>query len=275
MKTFVWGLALCTLGAMTVAAKADVYIGGHADLGVGFANGGLELHLHAETQLNRFGGGFIAAGEYEPNAHIIGVPGSTAARPAGANWNFLAPNAGDAFWFLPSTSSAASQQGKPFLGIATEELTNAAGWTSPLTWTFNSISVVSGQNSSFALWQNDAGGNPIVFASSLVPTPAGSNGANVAAGVNSWAQVPLSHDHFFYGFSGEGVYDVSLTIRGTNAGVAPIAAGPYSNTAIFRFATGNAIASVPEPSSLVVVGFAAASCLFHRRRSRLQPGVMR
>ncbi len=254
MKTFMWILTLCLVGAFSQAACAAVYIGGHADLGVGFENGGLHLHLHAEDTLSLFGGGSTPAGEYDPADLVIGVPGPASTRPAGNAWNFLAPNVNDAFWFLPQGSVST----KPFLGIGTEELTAATGWTTPLTWTFNSISVVSGQNSAFALWQNDAGGNPIVYASSLVPTATG----------NSWMQNAFSHDHFFYGFTGEGVYDVSLTIRGANSGVAPIAAGDYADTAIFRFATGNAIATVPEPGSIWLIGMAIAGCLLHRRRTK-------
>lgn len=107
--------------------------------------------------------------------------------------------------------------------------------------------------------------NPVVFASSLMPTAAGANGADSP---NSWTQNAFSHEHFIYGFTGEGVYDVSLTNSGANSGISTIAAGNYSDTAVFRFSTGDAIASVPEPGSLVLVGLAAAGSLFSRRRLR-------
>ncbi len=242
--------------AVSSEVRAELtYMGGHSDVGVGFEDENLHLHIHAEGALSLFGGGTAPAGEYDPGDLLIGVPGPSIPRPAGAQWNFLAPNANDSVWFLPQ----GSDPNKPFLGMGTEELLAADGWTTALTWTFNSISPISGDTSAFALWQNDAFGNPVVFASSLVPTTA-------PTGINTWTQNAFSHDHFNLGFTGEGIYDVSLTISGTNAGGGAIAAGLYTDTASYRFVTGGAISSVPEPSSALMLGIAAFAGTCFRRR---------
>ena len=253
MKTFQITLTLCLVALAASWCRAEIYIGGHADLGVGFEDGQLHLHLHAEDALMLYGGGSAAACEYEPGELMIGVPDPAIARPAGSAWNFLAANPGDPIWFLPQSSTS----GKPFLGLGTEELTPAAGWTSPLTWRFNSILTISGDSSQFAVWQNDSFGNPQVFASTLLPTAEG----------NSWTQNPFSHDHFNLGFTGEGIYDVSFSIEGVNSGVGSIPAGTYRDTASFRFVTGQAIAAVPEPSGLAVVSLAGLLLVRRRQRS--------
>lgn len=255
MKTTILSIPLlCCLLATASVSHADIYIGGHADLGVGFEAGNLHLHLHAEAPLNLFGGGIAPAGEYQPGDLDIGVPGPSISRPATAAWNFLAANAGDPVWFLPQ----GTDPNKPFLGIGTEDLTDP-GWTTPLTWQFNSIATVSGGPSSFALFQVDTFGNPVVFASSLIPTGTS----------NSWSQSAGGHDHFNFGFTAEGVYDVNFTISGTNSGAGAIAAGVYSDTANFRFVVGSAITAVPEPSGLLLVGVALGGLVLRRRRSAL------
>ncbi len=244
--------AICAAIA-TSQTRAEVYIIGHADLGVGFENNNLHLHLHAEDTLGLFGGGTRPAGEYEPDDLLIGVPGPSVARPVGSQWNFLASSAGAPIWFLPQ----GSDPNKPFLGLGTEDLLVADGWTTPLTWSFNSITTISGSTSEFSMWQSDAFGSPSVFASTLVPT-------TNPLGANKWAQSAFSHDHFNYGFTGEGVYDVNFTIAGTNATLNQ----SFSDTASYRFATGLAIASVPEPSSLALLGLVATSVVLLRKRRR-------
>ena len=238
----------------SIARAEIVYTSGHADLGVGFetVNGqsNLKLHIHAEGVLGLHGGGTLQPGEYDSSDMIIGVPGPSISRPAGSQWNFLAANEGASIWFLPQGSNS----NKPFLGLGTEELVAANGWigTTDLTWRFNSISTVSGQSSHFSLFQEELG-SPVVFASSLAPT----------ANNNEWKQAPFSHNHFNYAFTGEGVYDVSLTITGVNG-----ALGTFTDTTTYRFATGSAIAAVPEPSSMALLGLTAIGFGAFRLRKR-------
>lgn len=240
----------------TSTHAALVYIAGHADIGVGFEDGGLHLHLHAENPITVFGGGTAAAGEYDADAFIIGVPGPSVSRPAGSQWNFLADAENNPVWFLPAQDDPMNP--KPFLGIATEELDAAEGWTTQLTWALDSITPVFGDASSLAIYNVDQFQSIDVRASTLIPT-----GTN-----NEWTQAPGGHDHFNYGFTGQGLYDVTLSVSGTNAGggLSGIAAGNYSDTATFRFATGSAISAVPEPSGALLLGVASAFTMFRRSR---------
>ena len=253
-------ITLLWLALAATTLRADVYIAGHADIGAGFEGGNLHLHLHAHDPLTLFGGGSTPVGveEFEPSDLIIGVPGPSLARSAGTQWNFLAANAGDATWRLPQNSNPA----KPFLGVGLEEL-DVADWVGPLTWQFNSISTVLGASSAFSLYQVDGDGNPIVFASTLLPT------SGVAGfGANSWNQNPGGHDHYNFGFTAEGIYDVSFSITGTSNGSGAVPAGTFSDTATFRFATGSFIqvAAVPEPSAALLLSLALGSVLMRRRR---------
>ncbi len=241
------------LASVSPANAAVVYVEGHADIGVGFEDGGLHIHFHAEESLGSFGGGSIAAGEYDSDAIVIGVPGPTSSRPAGAQWNFLAAAEGDPVWVLPASDDP--NVPKPFLGIATEELDPANGWTTPLTWSLDGISKVFGDDPSLAIFTQNLG-TVNVRASTRIPTADG----------NDWEQAAGEHNHFNFGFVGEGLYEVTFTITGVNAGGGTIAAGQYSDTATFQFATGGAIAAVPEPSSALLFGLASTLCCFRRRR---------
>ncbi|GAB5405556.1 MAG: hypothetical protein Aurels2KO_37870 [Aureliella sp.] len=246
-------VAALLMGSVTANA-AVVYTSGHADIGVGFEDGGLHIHFHAEDEIGTFGGGSLPAGEYDADALVIGVPGPSVERPAGSQWDFLAAAENDSIWFLPAQDNPNIP--KPFLGIATEELDAGDGWTTPLTWSFDSITTVSGDSSSLAIYNVDQFQNLDIKASSRIPTADG----------NDWEQGAGGHDHFNFGFTGEGLYEVTLSITGVNAGGNGIAAGEYSDTATFRFATGSAIAAVPEPSSALLLGLASAVCCLRRRR---------
>jgi hypothetical protein len=248
-----FGLAFLLLATWSTwtknTASADVYILGHADIGVGFASGKLHLHLHAEDELGLYGGGTLPAGEYEPGDPIIGVPGPSIERPAGTQWNFLSANAGDPVWFLPQ----GSDPNKPFLGISSSELKGSDGWTT-VTWSLVSISTVMGASADVSIWQSGTFGAPNLLASTRDPA------------ADAWTRNVGGHDHQNIGFNGQGIYDVVLRASAVNNGSAGIAAGTYIDQAAFRFATGS-FTAIPEPSSLLLVCAAAAGVARRRWRA--------
>lgn len=243
--------------------NAAIYISGHADIAAHFDAGALHIGLHAENDLNLVGGGTLPAGEYEASDIMIGVPGTGpfpgtgTPRPAGALWDFLG-SPGELVWVLPQNSAA----DRPFLGLGTEELLPADGWLTPLTWTINSISTVSGDIADIAVWQSDPFGGLNVVASTRTPTGSG----------NSWTQNPLSHEHYNYGFNGEGIYDVTFGISGFNSTLSQT----FNETATFRFVTGSALnpSAVPEPTTaLALASTLTAVTAWRHRKNRRSKGV--
>jgi surface-anchored protein len=259
-------LVCLTLAGFVIATPArgeyDItYSSGHADIGVGYDEGSFFLHYH-------FGAGAVLDGtplpgglpteayEFEPNTANTFVPlSSSAARPAGSQWDFLGTAAGNTIYFLPQ----GNVPGLPFLGIASEDL-NPGEWTGPITWALTGFSG-PGQ---FSVWQTDFGGNPLVrWATSDGIGPGDSFGLGVGG-----------HDHFNYGFTAPGAYDVTITATGTNT-----TAGVLSDTATFRFQVGPPSDPeppvVPEPASLVLAGMGLGFVVVVQSRIRKASATVR
>lgn len=224
--------------------NADVWVGGHGDIGVELnALDQLELHFHFESDVNSAGGGTIAAGGYAPSAIQVFVPGPPLGRPAGSQWDFLgAPS--DQVWFLPPSVEA----GKPFLGWGLEEL-DPADWNGDLTWSLSSV-VSSPVGSHFSLWKEELG----------APTPyfATSDGISAA---DAFSQTAGGHEHYFVGFTREGLYQIELSIAGNHKTL-----GALTDSAVFTFAVG-----VPEPTSsalLSVASLGLAARWVRRRKAK-------
>jgi hypothetical protein len=224
--------------------SADVWVGGHGDIGVGLtASNQLELHFHFENDVNAANGGSIAAGEYAPSAIQIFVPGPSFGRPGGSQWDFLgAPD--DRVWFLTPSIDA----GKPFLGWGLEEL-DPSDWNGDLTWSLSSV-VSAPAGSNFSVWKEEFG----------TPTPffATSDGISAA---DVFKQTAGGHEHFFVGFTREGLYQIELSIAGDHKTL-----GALTDSAVFTFAVG-----VPEPTSTALLGVASLGLvarLVRRRKSK-------
>ncbi|TWU56058.1 choice-of-anchor M domain-containing protein [Rubripirellula reticaptiva] len=242
MKTkLLWVLSILWFLPFTAANAAVVeFASGHGDIGLAYENGELELHYH-------FGDGAVLGGsplvgeiEYGPSEAYVRV-GDSAMVTTTADVSFLGTFAGDSVWLLPQSNTA----GLPFLGIAAEEL------DSSFAGAMLSMSSFSGPGE-FALWQaGGIGGATVRWQSNN--------------GIDSTDMLNLSiggHDHYNYGFTAEGIYDVGVTA------VADFAAGgSVTDVGTFRFIVGDATA-VPEPGSLAILAVTSVAAIVTRRRRR-------
>ncbi len=228
-------------------AEVLVYTSGHADIGLGYADGDLELHWHFSDEAV-VGGQTIGGGEKEfgPDEIAARVPSHRErTRPAGSQWDFTGTTAGGKLWVLP----IAEDPSAPFLGWATDELT-PSDWQS-ITWSMTDWSIPTG--GAFSLWDLDEFGGPQARFSTANP-------ASTMAD-NTFPAILGSHQHFAWGFTAEGVYDIELTAFGTHT-----VDGFKSDTATFRFLVGD-FTAVPEPSSLTLLGV-GLTCMVGGLRSR-------
>lgn len=231
MKKWFAILALSALFSAPQTLKADLWVGGHGDIGIGLVGNKLDLHLHFADAVDKEGGGSIPAGEYAPGDHTIFVPGPSVDRPPGSQWDFLgAPT--DKIWFLP----ASSDPNKPYLGWATEEL-SPADFNGNITVRLTSL-LSAPANATFSVWSLDPFGSP----TSLMST------ANGISNSDQFLLATANHEHFFVGFTQEGLYDIEFTAFGNHK-----ALGDISGTGVFKFAVG-----VPEPSSMAMLAMASS-----------------
>lgn len=230
------------LSSLTAGAQSFIYSEGHGDIGIAYEGGAFEphWHLHAGAAVNS--SPLSEDAEYAPGDALAYVPNPSVSRPAGAQWDFLGTAAGSPLWTLPQSNTA----GKPFLGIASEELT-ASEWSS-LTLSLVGLSGPSGGH--FSLWQGDAFGSPVVKMAS----------SDGFSGADTMSMIPGGHDHYFFGFTEPGVYQVTLKWDGTHTGD-----GAISATETFAFG----VTAVPEPGEVgvaVALGLGGLAWFRNRRR---------
>lgn len=244
-KTILNKQLILLLPLATTTAFSAIYTGGHGDLGVALENGtDLHFHIHLHGGAVVDGSPLAADEEYDAGDLTIQVPGSTEV-VVGGSIPAAGVNSGDSLWILPQSNPGTNTI--PFLGIATEEL-NPLDWLGDITFKLDSVVSPSGSGT-FALWQPDGlGGLEFYFSSADQALTVSANNLYLSTGV---------HDHFNFGFSEVGIWQVQMTVSGNHSTL-----GPLSDTQTFGFAV------VPEPSSAAFLLGSSALILAAVKRRR-------
>jgi surface-anchored protein len=232
--------ALMGVALSSAYASAATLTSGHVDfIGIGYVGGELEPHSHAHAGAVVDGSPLGADTEFEVGELTVQTY-LTTTRLAGSAWDPVGVGSGQSFWTLTETETA----GHPFVGIGAEEL-NPADWDGPITITLTGATgsgILAGGK--FSLWQGSL--TPNFFMS----TNDGISGADVfSMDLNEG-----DHAHFGWGFTEQGIYDLTFEIAGTHVGD-----GVKSATATYSFSV------IPEPSSALLGAFGALALLRRRR----------
>lgn len=240
MKTKLIHLAF-VLAPLAPSPAASIYTAGHGDVGIAYEDGALDPHVHIHD-------GSLVDGapvnnppdgvEFGPDEVVIFVSDPSVARPVGIQWDFLGVSAGAPLWVLPQ----AEDPGKPFLGIASEELASS-------DWTVLSLSLTSMNapvGADFSLYQTDGFGAPVIqFATS-----------DGITGADTYNMIVGGHAHYNWAFTEPGLYEIEFTVTGTHA-----TDGPKSASGLFTFG----VTQVPEPGSAAFAFLSIAAVLRRRR----------
>ncbi len=246
VRRFTYLLAALSALITTPSFAAQLYTSGHADLGIGYEDGEFDIHVHAEGAT--IGGVFYADEEFEAEDVIIFVSAATLESRSPnflplLNFDPIGVAAGENFYKLPQTNAEASAETVPFLGIATEEIEDGVFVGNTITIAIDSV-VGPGFMS---IYQDTFPGPAFKVASS--------NGLP-----DSFTFATGVHDHFNYGFTAPGIYEVTLRATGTL-----VSGGVVTGTGTYTFAVG-----IPEAKTHILLGTAAlgwAVASIYRRRA--------
>lgn len=251
-------IRVCSVGMLCMLVSpvsADIeYSAGHGDIGLAFdvGSGELDLHYHFGTDavLDGVSGNDV---EVNPSGAFVRVADSAMLAAQSFHSPILGVNAGDDIWVLPQSNTGptgAFALGVPFLGWATEELSN------DFTSTTFEMTGFSGPGD-FAVFQF-AGFPPDIIMQT-------SDGV-IGGPDDTWDFLVGGHDHANFGFTQAGVYDITLTATAfSDALFGP--GGSVSDTETFRFVVGD-LTAIPEPGSLAALACLGTVGMLVRRRRK-------
>lgn len=214
-----------------------VYTAGHSDIGVDYLAGPPRFDLKIRFDGNAVfeDGSQLSFQRVAPESVSIRAPDPSVLRThlvndpedpeddtdlTGPEWDFLGTPVGEAFWFMPQINDP----NKPFFGFATDNLTPSQ-WSGPMNWSLEEI-VSAPAGGEFSLWQTPFSGNPKVLFASF---------GGIDSDDDSFTQPMFAHDHYNWGFSKPGVYEVRMGATATRVGV-----GQVHGSAVFTFLVGDA-----------------------------------
>lgn len=254
LGSFCWVAAWGLLAGNAAADGVPEYTAGHGDIGLFYENDELILEYWFRGSIFD---GVATNARVDPAMANVRVADS-AEMVAQLELPFLNTLLGDVFWSLPQSGTAAGNANPPlpFLGINSESLPNSIT-SAVLTLTgFDGPPATDDEEAGeFALFQ---------FQNSIEVFMQSNDGVSeVIEGVPTGdTLVFLTHDHYIWGFTREGVYDVELTAT------AYFADGTYKNDVeTFRFLVGSSTV-IPEPGSLAALASLGLSGLVLRRQRK-------
>ncbi|MDX1931586.1 MAG: choice-of-anchor M domain-containing protein [Capsulimonadales bacterium] len=242
-------------------SNADIFT--HLDIGVAYETGSVgspgswDLHIHLDPAPAGFDD------EYAPEDALIYVgDGARVTTPAALA--FLGVNSGDEIFLIPQgnpqSNANPADDNISWVGIGAEE--NAPGDFSGGIQLFlrnlEFTPVVGGSTiGNFAVWQpGSLGGISVLWQSN--------NGfdntdlINVSVG---------AHDHYNFGFSSAGIYEVTIEAIGT-----PTDGGPSTSGLVtYTFGVGTTLlqAAAPEPGTFALLGLGLVGAVVARRRKQV------
>ena len=224
-KLAISSFALLVLGFAPVALAQTNVTSGHWDISAHAHDGLLELSLHNHD-----------AALEEP------LQGSTISYNFGTNAKtevIIGANNLGMLWVSPANEVEADEKGMPFIGFSAEEL--LAPFTGPVTFTMTGFSYTGSGTGNVYLFE----GEDLFWDSTAGPGNYGSFSFNTG-----------QHGHGEFGFSDEGLYEITLVASGNDG--APVGGEPATYT--FNV--------VPEPSTYALLGLGAGALALLRWRKR-------
>jgi surface-anchored protein len=235
----------CAQGVFSrhLAAETPILIEGHVDIGVIYSGGNLAWRFNADGASSEGGGVGDLEGLYAANELFVRVPDSRKfSAPSVLPGNPLVTGSSETgtIWWLPSSGGLPQV---PFLGwswdlaLTTPPQLNLSQWQNGRI-TVELVEAKKPQDGNVSIW---------VGATNYISTynPGTTNAPSVPSGSNSF--VLPSHDHFNWGFTAAGIYDLTMRAWGTH-----LVDGFRETEATFRFLVGDQTSPQPEASVVAV-----------------------